>query len=228
MAFLKAKENPYCTRWDSELEKSDFSQFVPLKASLEKETLVWKGLDSATLPTIYFLNEHGDVRGHFVGLCSPEFLAKWFKLTEDTFKKHDSLVFRSRGRLNTLDSARLAFSWAMRLEPDRAKSRLIELQTNRMTEEVGMATLAMGEAFLLKRDVARASEAFASVEGNSRETEFRVIAKLHIASILSRDKPEQALEKLKKIARLDDIPIILKWTADQMASEIRVMSWHGN
>lgn len=195
-------------------------KFACVDQILEEARPVKDGLVIASLPVVYFLDGEEKVMGHFFGSPSADMFAKWMEAVEDVWKRHDTLVFRSRGHLSERDTARLGFSFALRLETERAKSRLVLLPRTYKSEEVDFAYLALAQAEFIKGRRDRAVENWAFLETNSRSREARSWAKYWIGVTWMQDKPKGAATKFEELLKTDDAPVGAKWCASYQLAKI--------
>jgi|GEM_PF-4123802 len=203
--------NEVCS--DSRVIKSS-KRFVSFRSELKATQTTSRGYAVSSTPILYFVDSDGNVQGHLLGLFDPDFFVKWSDAVGDVWKKHDSLVFRSRGRLSDRDSGRLAFSYALRLETEKAKSLLAVLPGNLRLEEIEYAWIALAQAYTIKRDEASAVDSWARLEALSRSPEFRGLAKYGMAVLWMPTRPKDALAKFKEVDGMAEVPAMTKWCAE--------------
>ena len=215
--WLRGGDDDVDAKWGSTVSTPEVTKalepFVRYKEVVDSKKKNHRGYAVPHCPAFLFLDSDGKVMGQYQGLCEPLFLTKWTNTVHEVWRKHNSLVFRARGLMSERDSARLAFSWASRLETDKAKSRLAALQSGAKSEEADMAWMALALAWESKNDLQRALECWTQLEVLTRSPETKAMAKCGIGDLIIESRPQQAKEKYAEVEAMNDVSSVLKWRA---------------
>lgn len=194
----------------------NFAKFVLAKLTLGKGSSQFIGIVLPQFPTICLIDEKRQCAGIVSGFTSKEIIAPWLGHIDSIWKRRDSLVFRSKGKMNDSDSLQYAFLLASAQKVDEAKSRLPLTKFGVDPELRDFAMLALAQAFEVNKDEPRAIEQWIKIENGATNFAFRCIAKCAIARHWLSQRPEDAAAKLKQAQQLENVPEQQKWYASYL------------
>lgn len=190
-----------------------------------------KGLSSfilvkkaGTRALIRLCDKDGAPRGNLPAPFTPEIVSAWAKIAHDVWKKHEMLVFRSKGRPDEASTCKLAFSLAARLQNSEARAQLEHVLSSRDSEEANLATLQLACSYEAERAQGQAADMWARLETRTRDTSLRALATVHLALIWKLDRPEQAKARFKAVAESQEAPEILKWFARKQLDQMLTLN----
>jgi len=172
------------------------------------------GTDQLPGGTLRFLDKDRNVRGLAYAPMDPDLFAKWCEGVDAAWRKHDSLVFRSKGRLTYEDSARLAFSYALRGQTDQASTLLASIPVGRRVDESEFALMALALAYATAKNDADATTTWLKLESMTRSPVLQSAARTGAATNMVIKRPKEAFVKFKVVLASKDSPATDKWWAD--------------
>lgn len=195
-------------------------KFVPVAADMSKDLSLSHRYKSPGRPVIYFVDGEGAVRGHVFGPLEPSLFVRLAEAIDDVWRRHDALEFRAKGRPTDTDRAKLGFSFAMRLDRDRAMGNLAEISTRFRFSELELAWTALAQAEMIAGRSDRSVEAWLKLESLTRDPLLKSAARLGAGMAWKTDRPKEAMAKFKLVASSPDTAAIDRWIAETLLAQM--------